>query len=194
VAAAPHLAEWLETRSDEIDTDAVWVPSGRTEPLSLPALHHRVQEAATRAGVNLNLHDTRRLQDGGRINFDDEFQQQLEDLGLIDDWREVGRTFASIHRDGDDPDRSLLIALEEHAAPDADLEALRKEWVKEQHRFYEVSHEVEVQLPHDVQQAIERRMALYGRCPESDRGEYLDLALETIVVTLADETGGYNDE
>lgn len=194
VAAAPHLAEWLEIRGDEMDTDAVWVPSGRTEPLSLPSLRHRVQEAAARAGVNLNLHDTRRLQDGGKTNVDDEFQQRLEDLGLVDDWREVGRTFARIHRDGDDPDRSLLLALEKHAAPDADLDALRKEWVCEQHRFHEVTHEVEVRLPHDVQQAIERRMALYGRTPESDRGEYLDLALEIIVVTLAGEGAVTSDE
>lgn len=118
---------------------------------------------------------------------EDEFQQRLESLGLRDHWRDVGRTFRQLHQQGEDPRRNLLRALEDHTDADADLDALRKEWIREQHRFYDVSHEVTVDLPDDVQDAIERRMALYGSSPEEDRAEFLDLALETIVVKLPNE-------
>lgn len=118
---------------------------------------------------------------------DNEFQQRLEALGLRDHWRDVGRTYDRLHREGEDPNRSLLSALEAHSDADADLDALRKEWVSEQHRFYEVSHEVVVDLPDDVRDAIERRMALHGKSPDEDRAEFLDLALETIVVKLPRE-------
>lgn len=119
----------------------------------------------------------------------DEFQQRLEELGLEDHWRDVGRTYARIHSEGDDPRWSLLMALEEHARLDADFDALRKEWIRQQHRFYDVSHEVVVDLPDDIRDAIERRMALYGKSPDENPAEFLDLALETIVVTLPDERG-----
>lgn len=120
---------------------------------------------------------------------DDEFQQRLESLGLRDHWRDVGRTYRQLHLEGEDPRLSLIQALEIHTDPDADLDALRKEWIQEQHRFYELTHEVVVDLPDDVRDAIERRMALYGKCPEDDRAEFLDLALETIVTKLPSESG-----
>lgn len=127
-------------------------------------------------------------------NATDDFQQRVEQLGLTEGhWRDVGDRFREYTEQGMNPDDAIRAALDDFSNADADLEALRREWLREQHEFYDVDHVVEVELPQEARDAIRRRMALFGETPEGNPDEWTDLALETVNVTFAGEPGGNDD-
>jgi len=66
---------------------------------------------------------------------DDQFQQRLEEMGLDGDWEAVVERFAAYHDDGENAGYSLVNAIEDYAALDADIEGMRQEFLqkKRQH-------------------------------------------------------------
>lgn len=112
----------------------------------------------------------------------DDFQQRVEKLGLEGHWRDVGDRFREYREQSAAPGDALSMALEDYAAEDADIEALRREWAREQCRVDEERYEVVVELPDSIKEDIERRMQMYGESPEDDLDQWLDLAMERTAV------------
>jgi len=116
----------------------------------------------------------------------DGFQRRVEELGLTEGhWRDVGEHFREYVQMGMSLDDAIRTALDDFSHADADIEVLRREWLREQHEFYDADHVVEVELPQDIRNAIRRRMALFGETPEDNPDEWIDLALEAVTVTFA---------
>jgi hypothetical protein len=114
----------------------------------------------------------------------DDFQERLEDLGLEGHWRDVGERFQKYRQQNAGLEDCLSMALEDYAADEADIDALRREWAREQCRLDDQRHRVVVELPDEVKQSIERRMSMYGESPEDDVEHWLDLALERTEVRM----------
>lgn len=124
-------------------------------------------------------------------NTTDDFQQRVEEFGLTEGhWRDVGDRFREYTEQGMSPDEAIRAALNDFSHADADLNALRREWLHEQHECYDVDHVVEVELTQEARNAICRRMALFGKTPEGNPDEWMDLALDAVTITFPGESRG----
>jgi hypothetical protein len=124
----------------------------------------------------------------------DEFQHRVEELGLTEGhWRDVGERFHEYREKGMDPKDAILTAVDDFSHEDADLEALRRAWLREQHKFNDVEHTVEVEVPADVRDAIRKRMALFGETPEDNPDEWTDLALDSVTISFTNEPTGNHE-
>jgi hypothetical protein len=123
----------------------------------------------------------------------DEFQQRLDALGLDAHWTEVGEQYGEYTDQGMPSDTALRAALDDYSSDDADIEELRLEFSREQHRLVEETFEVVVEIPEETKELIERRLKLFGESPEEAPDEFLDLALELMEIRFARELDDEND-
>jgi|GEM_PF-6811288 len=115
----------------------------------------------------------------------DEFQKNLEELGLTVHWTQVTEQFREYHDRGMSKEDALLAALDDYTNRSADLEELRLEFAREHHRLMEHSFEVEITVPDETQSVIERQMALVGEEPDENPDQYLDFVLEHLHVDVS---------
>lgn len=79
----------------------------------------------------------------------DEFQQQLEEMGLDGDWEAVVERFAAYHDDGENAGYSLVNAIEDYASAEADIEEMRQEFLQKKRKRLVEAAEGEVSFEGD---------------------------------------------